>query len=280
MNIEIANRLLAYRLANGMSQEALAEKLGVSRQAVSKWERAEAAPDTDNLIALAALYGVLIDELINGKDEPKVAHTQESTQDAAQDATAEAAQEAEYAEQSSADTHHDYGDIGIGINIDDGDDKVHIGLRGIHIIEKNGDEVHIGARGIHISNNDDDEDDDEEQSSDGPTIKGNFELNLDWMTGATPILCTIAYLILGFTTARGWAWGWLLFFLVPIVPSLVSAIRHRNPSNFAYPVFVTGLYLVAGVCYGRWHPEWIIFLTIPVYYIIADSIKKRRKSRK
>ena len=43
MNIEIANRLVNLRKANGLSQEALAEKLGISRQAVSKWERAEAS---------------------------------------------------------------------------------------------------------------------------------------------------------------------------------------------------------------------------------------------
>ena len=53
MNLEIANRLLALRREHGYSQEELAYKLGVSRQAVSKWERAESSPDTDNLLALA-----------------------------------------------------------------------------------------------------------------------------------------------------------------------------------------------------------------------------------
>ena len=43
MNIETANRLLQYRKENNLSQEELAEKIGVSRQAVSKWERAEAS---------------------------------------------------------------------------------------------------------------------------------------------------------------------------------------------------------------------------------------------
>ena len=160
MNLEIANRLLAYRRAHGLSQEELAEKLGVSRQAVSKWERAEAAPDTDNLIALAALYGVLIDELINGKDEPKAAQTQESTQDT----TAEAESEAESANESNADTGHRCDDI--GINIEDGGDKVHIGLRGIHIVDKDGDEVHIDGRGVIIKDGDDDDDDDDDDDVD------------------------------------------------------------------------------------------------------------------
>ena len=66
MNIETANRLYELRKKNGLSQEELADKLGISRQAVSKWERAEASPDTDNLILLAKLYGITLDELLNG----------------------------------------------------------------------------------------------------------------------------------------------------------------------------------------------------------------------
>ena len=64
MNIQFADRLVALRREQGWSQEELALRLGVSRQAVSKWERAESSPDTDNLIALAQLYGISLDELL------------------------------------------------------------------------------------------------------------------------------------------------------------------------------------------------------------------------
>ena len=64
MNIEIANRLVELRKQNNLSQEALAEKLGISRQAVSKWERADASPDMDNLITLSKLYQISLDELL------------------------------------------------------------------------------------------------------------------------------------------------------------------------------------------------------------------------
>ena len=64
MNIEIANRLVKLRKEKKLSQEALANELGISRQAVSKWERAEASPDTDNLILLAELYGISLDDLL------------------------------------------------------------------------------------------------------------------------------------------------------------------------------------------------------------------------
>lgn len=72
MNIKIADRLVALRKENGYSQEVLAEKLGLSRQSISKWERAEASPDTDNLIALAQVYNMTLDELLgNGESAPK-----------------------------------------------------------------------------------------------------------------------------------------------------------------------------------------------------------------
>ncbi|MEG0476916.1 MAG: helix-turn-helix transcriptional regulator, partial [Raoultibacter sp.] len=58
MNVEIAERLAKRRREAGFSQEELAARLSVSRQAVSKWERSESSPDTDNLIALAKIYGV------------------------------------------------------------------------------------------------------------------------------------------------------------------------------------------------------------------------------
>jgi transcriptional regulator with XRE-family HTH domain len=68
MTIEVANKLVELRKKSGLSQDALADKLGVSRQAVSKWERAESSPDTDNLICLAKIYGVSLDELLKTDD--------------------------------------------------------------------------------------------------------------------------------------------------------------------------------------------------------------------
>ena len=55
MNIVTADRLQQLRKKNGYSQEVLAEKLGISRQSISKWERAESSPEIDNLMALAKI---------------------------------------------------------------------------------------------------------------------------------------------------------------------------------------------------------------------------------
>lgn len=80
MDLEIANRLLELRRSRGCSQEELAERLGVSRQAVSKWERAESSPDTDNLIALARLYDISLDELLLNHRGPSGAAAQAAPQ--------------------------------------------------------------------------------------------------------------------------------------------------------------------------------------------------------
>ena len=69
MNIKLADRLVELRKEHKLSQEALAEKLGLSRQSISKWERAEASPDTDNLIALAEVYGITLDELLGNNEQ-------------------------------------------------------------------------------------------------------------------------------------------------------------------------------------------------------------------
>ena len=62
-------KLQALRQKAGMSQDALAEKLNVSRQAVSRWERDETMPETDKVIALADLFGVTTDYLLRQRPE-------------------------------------------------------------------------------------------------------------------------------------------------------------------------------------------------------------------
>ena len=62
-----ADKLIALRKKSGWSQEELAEKLGVTRQSVSKWEGAQSVPDIDKILQLSRLFGVTTDYLL--KDE-------------------------------------------------------------------------------------------------------------------------------------------------------------------------------------------------------------------
>ena len=66
----LPGKILYCRKKAGLSQEALAEKLGVSRQAVSKWETGEAVPELSKLVLLAAAFGVTTDWLLS-ESEPE-----------------------------------------------------------------------------------------------------------------------------------------------------------------------------------------------------------------
>lgn len=65
--MKLGERLQALRRAAGLSQEQLAEKLNVSRQAISKWERDESLPDAEKIVALSDLFGVTTDQLLRGE---------------------------------------------------------------------------------------------------------------------------------------------------------------------------------------------------------------------
>ncbi len=62
--MNFSEKLTTLRKQKGLSQEALAEKLGVSRQAVSKWERNEAQPELSKIVALCELFEVDANELL------------------------------------------------------------------------------------------------------------------------------------------------------------------------------------------------------------------------
>ncbi len=65
----IGKRISTLRQERKLSQEYLAEQMGVTRQAVSKWENDQTAPDTNNLVALAEFFEVSIDYLATGRKE-------------------------------------------------------------------------------------------------------------------------------------------------------------------------------------------------------------------
>lgn len=67
----LAEKLLALRTERGLSQEDLAEQMGVSRQSVSKWETDQSVPDLDKIIKLADLFGVTVDELVREGERPQ-----------------------------------------------------------------------------------------------------------------------------------------------------------------------------------------------------------------
>lgn len=70
IHMSMGARLAQARRGQNMTQEQLAEKLGVTRQAVSRWESDTAYPETDKIVRMAALFGVSCDYLLGASNEP------------------------------------------------------------------------------------------------------------------------------------------------------------------------------------------------------------------
>lgn len=304
MDLAMAQRLVDRRKAAGLSQEALAAQLGVSRQAVSKWERSESSPDTDNLIALAALYGVSLDELLYGKAVDDADCSEDS------DAGAEASDEAEEDEDSADNTSRSdkpLVDISLahGIHVIDPDkgEEVHVGWDGIHVTnDRKGEEVHIGPGGVHVDTLEDDghsvhTNADGTVTIDGETFSSwkeahdkldhhgkhfHTKLGRAWNKFPFPALVALAYLALGIVYGT-WGMGLFLVFLIPIYYAIGDFIDRRRLSKLigsVYPAAAIAWFLYMWLCLGQPHPAWVILITIPVVGALMHWCRKQWKHRK
>lgn len=296
MDLAMAQRLVDRRKAAGLSQEALAAQLGVSRQAVSKWERSESSPDTDNLIALAALYGVSLDELLYGE--------------AAGDSDTEASDETEEAKNSTDKVCHDdkpLVDISLarGIHVIDPNkgEEVHVGWNGIHVTnDRKGEEVHVGPGGVHVDTLEDDghsvhTNADGTVTIDGETFSSwkeahdkldhhgkhfHTKLGRAWNKFPFPALVALAYLVLGIIYGT-WATGLFLVFLIPVYYAIGDFIDRRRLSKLigsVYPAAAIAWFLYMWLCLGQPHPAWVILITIPVVGALMHWCRKQWKHHK
>lgn len=249
MNIEIANRLVQLRKKNNLSQEELAAKLGISRQAVSKWERAESSPDTDNLILLARLYRVSLDELLktDGPVEPP-----EPLPDA--DAPVYRAESFDSAGTGTASATEHAVPTGGGAPNENAGPRAYTnppqyaqpfchaaqptaGMRAAQTIAETAPILSVLVLQLLFT-----------------VIPSLHSLALPVFT----LLTTFLYLALGFCFQQ-WHPGWLIFLMIPIFFSGIVS---------AFPVFITILYLLVGFLFNKWHPGWILYLTIPIFYAL------------
>lgn len=79
--MKFSEKLQSLRKKEGLSQEQLAERLNVTRQAISKWETGEGMPDVDNLLPLARLLHTTVDYLLDEEAQPQTAQPRSQTGD-------------------------------------------------------------------------------------------------------------------------------------------------------------------------------------------------------
>ncbi|MDE8701709.1 helix-turn-helix domain-containing protein [Adlercreutzia equolifaciens] len=291
MNVEIAERLAARRKLAGLSQEALAEKLGVSRQAVSKWERSESSPDTDNLIALAKLYGVSLDELLyvdesieddvafEAADRARTQKGAGATRAAAVGASAPSEPDAPSSDgsASAADGEadgaesSDVGDVSAaedGLNFEkEGKGNVHIGFDGIDVADGK-DHVHVSwADGVHVVDRHGEE---VHVGWDGVRVNtqkpgaanhvftrehGWDSVNRDflrkWNKFPFWAIMLVAYLVLGMLSKTTWTSGLILLALIPLYYLIGGVVASRR-----IVPFLCALYPLGAVIWFI----WIVFI--------------------
>ena len=273
MNLEIANRLIKMRKEHGFSQEELAAELGISRQAVSKWERGESAPDTDNLIMLAKLYNVSIDELLGLNGEPNNETESERSDN-------------RKSEKTSFNFHN-------GLNVHDSDGtNVHIGFDGIHVHpgreSHDRSKVDIGWKGIHVNEADDDYDEESDgREADFSVGDGGVYIDEDGERVFHPWNKTGKDGKRKYVRKEKVGNKWHTVIITedghkvelntkrePNLDEDDSLTFDFHMSGFPYTLLITGAFLLLGFIWNLWHPAWILFLTIPIYYAIARGVKR------
>ena len=305
MDLAMAQRLVNRRKAAGLSQEALAAQLGVSRQAVSKWERSESSPDTDNLIALAALYGVSLDELLYGEAADSADDSKDSS--VGTEASDDKAEEDEDSADNTSRSDKPLVDISLahGIHVIDPDkgEEVHVGWNGIHVTnDRKGEEVHVGPGGVHVDTLEDDghsvhTNADGTVTIDGETFSSwkeahdkldhhgkhfHTKLGRAWNKFPFPALIALAYLMLGIVYGT-WGMGLFLVFLIPVYYAIGDFIDRRRLSKLVgsvYPAAAIVWFLYMWLCLGQPHPAWVILITIPVVGALMHWCRKQWKHRK
>lgn len=220
MSMEIAQRLADMRREKGFSQEELANQLGLSRQAISKWERGESAPDMANLIALADLYDVTLDELIRG-EAPASAPTAEPDANAKTSAS-------------------DKVDVTINTFINDEKPKTATATSATEQPSAPGAAAPVAATGAPVGATAS-----AQACPPPPQAQPVYQVvtqpqaqpqppkvtNEVWMTFPYPLFCALLYLVLGFLFGL-WHPGWIIFLTIPFFYWIVRVVK-QDPNYIA-----------------------------------------------
>ena len=129
---------------------------------------------------------------------------------------------------------------------------------------------------------DEDEDDDEDDDDDYEYEEGDEFLTEEELTKKkalhslpVPILVSMLYLAIGFMF-NAWHPTWLIFFIIPLYYTIVSTFMAKGLrsrlNHFPIGLLIAPWYLMVGFAFGWWHPAWLVFLLIPIYYTLVNTM--------
>lgn len=207
----LGDRIQTLRKEAKLSQEALAEQVGVSRQAISKWERNEATPDVYNLSSLSQIFSVTMDELINKEGETTVNKVKLIRLDLKKQS-----------EIMIIGAVIGYIIATFSFLVLPFSEVMNLFIVGVMIAAATGVVIYAGFMNerFRMLNNIDKND---KYDKDNNQLPISYKARKDALTSVVSMSVTVIYLYLGFIKGL-WHPGWLVFLLVPIATSLYDVI--------------------------------------------------------
>lgn len=255
MEQNLSQRLADLRKENKLSQEALAEKMGLSRQAISKWERGESAPDTENLILLSSIYGITLDELLHGKQ------TLNNDKALSFDLKPDDGIFEKAEENSQPKDENQSGDITENTAEGFSETENEEGF-----FESTAENILPPKKKKHA------------KKEKPPRLCGNaYKVFLK-----IPVIVIVPLIFVLIGVLKGvWHPTWLINLFIPIYYAFCFAMAARTKKSMLLrmPVFLVTVaaFLAVGILKGLWHPAWMMFFFDILYYWVALSVKKKKE---
>lgn len=249
MKETFGQRLSRLRKEKGLTQEDIASKVTISPQAVSKWENDISSPDISTLGQLADLLGVSVDELL-GREEGS---SKCESVDAEKVETEVVEDEDKYQEHK--------------------DDSVRFDNEGIHVHSKDGHRVEVTSDGVFING---------KSYREVHKKASRKKMVVDLLSSISFFVGILSYIIVGFLWKDhnlGWSAGWTFILFGIVLSSLVKSIAEKRFVLFLYPVLVVAVYCLLGFLGAAYNFPgfgfyWFLFITIPLYYIVAHFLDR------
>lgn len=255
MDLFTAKKLTELRKHFSLSQEALAEKVGVSRQAISKWERGEASPDTDNLLSLSKIYNVSLDDLLGEKTSEEIIS---------------ALSKKETAVNENITEEEEAGSIPFSKEKNEVFSEKDKSASYSKVSEEKGSFYSEEAeeKGSFYS----------EEKSENSQERDLRALGKTLLKIPYFLIAIIVFLIIGFSS-KLWHPAWMLILTIPAyyLTAWGFCAKTKKGMLLKLPVYlyVIILFLLMGFTASLWHPMWILFLLIPAYYwFVSFNVKK------
>lgn len=99
----------------------------------------------------------------------------------------------------------------------------------------------------------------------------------NYLTSLGLLVALVVYIVLGCLIPSTWSYLWTIFLFVISLATIPTAIAKRKFSSFRIELAIVGTYCLVGLVTGIWHPTWVMFIGIPIYYTALAPFNDKNK---